>query len=123
MRFKNFEKFLPKGFVGHEKSTDYGQTLYIFQKDGKGLVRLEDEDDITGVFWIMELSVSKDYREEGLGTKLMEIAEHIAIYAGGTKLRLWVEEDSWMRDWYERLGFEDDGEDSQDGKITMTKVI
>lgn len=123
MRFKNFEKFLPKDFVGHEKSTDYGDTLYIFQKDGKGLVRLEEEDDVAGVFWIMELSVSKEDREDGLGTKLMGIAEDIAVYAGGTKLRLWVVEDSWMRDWYERLGFEDDGEEPQDGKITMTKII
>ena len=87
------------------------------------MVRLEEEDDVAGVFWIMELSVSKDYRDEGLGTKLMGIAEVIAVYAGGTKLRLWVVEDSWMRDWYERLGFEDDGEEPQDGKITMTKVI
>jgi GNAT superfamily N-acetyltransferase len=123
MRFKNSEIFFPKGFVGHEKSTDYGETLYIFQKDGKGLVRLEDEDDVAGVFWIMELSVSKDYREEGLGTKLMKIAEYIAICAGGTKLRLWVEKDKWMRGWYERLGFEDDGENDELGKITMTKVI
>lgn len=121
--FKNFEKYLPKDFVGHRKSTDYGESLYIFQKDGIGLVRLEDEDDVDGVFWIMELSVSKEYREEGLGTTLMKIAEDIAKYAGGIKLRLWVEKDKWMKDWYERLGFEDDGENDEQGKITMTKNI
>ena len=28
-----------------------------------------------------------------------------------------------MKDWYERLGFEDDGENDEQGKITMTKNI
>ena len=121
--FKDFKTQLPKGFIGHKKSTEYGESLYIFKEDGSGLVRLEDDDDVKGDFWIMELSVSVGCREEGLGTILMNIAENIALYNDATKIRLWVEKDKWMRSWYERLGFKDDGENDELGKITMTKYI
>lgn len=121
--FKDFKTHLPKGFIGHKKSTEYGESLYIFKEDGSGLVRLEDDDNIKGDYWIMELSVSVGCREEGLGTILMNIAENIALYNDATKIRLWVEKDKWMRYWYERLGFKDDGENDELGKITMTKYI
>lgn len=121
--FKDFKTHLPKGFIGHKKSTEYGESLYIFKEDGSGLVRLEDDDDVKGDFWIMELSVSVGCREEGLGTVLMNIAENIALYNDATKIRLWVEKDKWMRSWYERLGFKDDGENDELGKITMTKYL
>ena len=71
---KDFKTQLPKGFIGHKKTTEYGKSLYIFKEDGSGLVRLEYDDDVNGDFWIMELSVSVEYREEGLGTILMNIA-------------------------------------------------
>jgi ribosomal protein S18 acetylase RimI-like enzyme len=102
--FKDFKTHLPKGFIGHKKSTEYGESLYIFKEDGSGLVRLEDDDDVKGDFWIMELSVSVGCREEGLGTILMSVAENIALYNDAKKIRLWVEKDKWMRSWYERLG-------------------
>ena len=121
--FKDFKTHLPKGFIGHKKSTEYGESLYIFKEDGSGLVRLEDDDNVRGDYWIMELSVSVGCREEGLGTILMNIAENIALYNDATKIRLWVEKDKWMRSWYERLGFKDDGENDELGKITMTKYI
>ena len=121
--FKDFKTHLPKGFIGHKKSTEYGESLYIFKEDGSGLVRLEDDDSVKGDFWIMELSVSVGCREEGLGTILMNIAENIALYNDATKLRLWVEKDKWMRSWYERLGFKDDGENDELGKITMSKYL
>ena len=121
--FKDFKTHLPKGFIGHKKSTEYGESLYIFKEDGSGLVRLEDDDNVKGDYWIMELSVSVGCREEGLGTILMNIAENIALYNDATKIRLWVEKDKWMRYWYERLGFKDDGENDELGKITMTKYL
>lgn len=121
--FKDFKTHLPKGFIGHKKSTEYGESLYIFKEDGSALVRLEDDDNVKGDFWIMELSVSVGCREEGLGTILMNIAENIALYNDATKIRLWVEKDKWMRSWYERLGFKDDGENDELGKITMTKYL
>ena len=121
--FKDFKTHIPKGFIGHKKSTEYGESLYIFKEDGSGLVRLEDDDNIKGDYWIMELSVSVGCREEGLGTILMNIAENIALYNDATKIRLWVEKDKWMRSWYERLGFKDDGENDELGKITMTKYL
>ena len=121
--FKDFKTHLPKGFIGHKKSTEYGESLYIFKEDGSALVRLEDDDNVKGDFWIMELSVSVGCREEGLGTILMNIAENIALYNDATKIRLWVEKNKWMRSWYERLGFKDDGENDELGKITMTKYI
>lgn len=121
--FKDFKIHLPKGFIGHKKSTEYGESLYIFKEDGSGLVRLEDDDSVKGDFWIMELSVSVGCREEGLGTILMNIAENIALYNDATKIRLWVEKNKWMRSWYERLGFKDDGENDELGKITMTKNL
>lgn len=121
--FKDFKTHLPKGFIGHKKSTEYGESLYIFKEDGSALVRLEDDDNVKGDYWIMELSVSVGCREEGLGTILMNIAENIALYNDATKIRLWVEKDKWMRSWYERLGFKDDGENDEFGKITMTKYL
>ena len=121
--FKDFKTHLPKDFIGHKKSTEYGESLYIFKEDGSGLVRLENDDDVKGDFWIMELSVSVGCREEGLGTILMNIAENIALYNDATKIRRWVEKDKWMRSWYERLGFKDDGENDELGKITMTKYL
>lgn len=60
------------------------------------------QDDITKVY-ISNVNVRRAYRRKGLGNKLFDI---IVSYAKNfDAVYLWVEEHSWVQDWYGRRGF------------------
>lgn len=78
---------------------------FIMTKDGSGYVRLNIflGDGVSGV--MEDLSVSEGSRKHGVGLSLVQACEKISRENGCEELILWVEKDSWVRGWYEKLGF------------------
>lgn len=64
-----------------------------------------EQDDMEAV--MSNLSVGAMYRGEGIGLKLQQAREEYAVkhIPGLTAVLLWVNEDSWMRTWYENRGY------------------
>lgn len=63
-------------------------------------------DDNTTVY-ISNIFVRKNAKTKGIGTKLMNLCEQIAKKLGSKNISLWVKKDSWIHDWYKRLGYKD----------------
>lgn len=75
-------------------------------------------------FCIQNLHVLPHARKNGVGNKLLEAAEANARGNGFDELYLFVDKDSWQKEWYERKGFEyhDDFEDDEN-VIWMVKSV
>ncbi len=71
---------------------------------GKGWDEMEDEAK-TGEFYIDSLAVSLPYRNQGLGTALIEKAKKMAKELGITVVTLAVEPENRAKKLYEKLGF------------------
>ena len=66
---------------------------------------LEIYEDNPKVCVFTHLLVDEDYRQKGYGTKALEQAEMIAKDLGCDTIYLKVETDSWMHEWYLRMGY------------------
>ena len=71
---------------------------------GKGWDEMEDEAK-TGDFYIDSLSVSLPYRNQGVGTALVEKAKEMAKEIGIERVTLAVEPMNTAKKLYQRLGF------------------
>ena len=73
---------------------------------------------------LSELSVSSNFRNKGLGTKMQELREQLGVSLGCTESYLWVEKGSWMEGWYKRRGYKyfSDHKDEPDN-IWMVKNL
>ena len=83
-------------------------TLVHYTKTFKaqhGRIKLEWYSDDVESGYITALYVDKDYRKIGIGGELLKYAEDVAKFKGVDELYLKVEDGTWMKDWYERLGY------------------
>ncbi|OWR32685.1 GNAT family N-acetyltransferase [Saccharibacillus sp. O23] len=55
---------------------------------------------------IWHLAVHPDYRRQGIGRELLFEAMEKARVAGMQYLEAWTRDDRWVRDWYDKMGFE-----------------
>lgn len=62
-----------------------------------------DDDD---TLYLSSVFVEECNRKHGYGTKILKAAEEVAKTFGISKIRLKVETNSWMEDWYKRNGYE-----------------
>lgn len=84
---------------------NWGSTISIIC-DGVGVCGVEFLDT-TSWGYIYGLTVSKDYRREGIGSRLINEAERSIILRGFKEVRMDVEKTrKWQFEWYRRLGYE-----------------
>ena len=79
-----------------------------------GLLDIEYEKEIEtvctrgnglgGMIW--HIATHPDYQRMGIGTRLLEKAEEIAKKEGLTFLEAWTRDDKWVKQWYEKNGFD-----------------
>lgn len=55
---------------------------------------------------IWHLAIHPDYRRQGIGRELFFEAMERARAAGMQYLEAWTRDDRWVRDWYDKMGFE-----------------
>ena len=89
----------------HKNKWALGETHNIILEDGAAIVRVSVYNDDPKTAWIFNVSVIEERRGEGLGDKILELAEKEAREMGATTVKLSVEEDLWCKDWYKRKGY------------------
>ena len=90
---KHYSKEGNCNFIGFMEST------------GVAYARAYTFDDDKMTFYLDNLSVNLDFRNNGLGTMLQEKREQIAKEKGYKYTMLWVKKGTWMRKWYKRRGY------------------
>lgn len=118
-----FDWGAPRKHIERFISQENGDALYLVAWDGKlpvGHLLLKwrgtaDEpvaSEIKDCPDLEDLFVCPDYRSSGIGTRLLECAEHAAAKRGDTRIGLGVSVDNpRARSLYERLGYIDTGLD------------
>ena len=96
-------------FSFYGNKTEYGNEIMIMES-GKAFVRLYIYLDDPDSIYIENLSVSHEYRQNKIATKLMEVIQVIAKEIEVKSIWLWViwrKDLTWIHDWYIRIGFLD----------------
>lgn len=99
------EALTPYNYITHISDSTWGTTFYTMKSDGRGFIKtyyyLDDPDYI----YASDLHVDKDMRNKGIGSKLLEIHLNNAKCLGAKYSLLWVRKDTWIKDWYKKLGY------------------
>lgn len=77
----------------------------------------EDDDDS---IYISSLRVDPKYRGMGIASELIKACEDAT---DRTNSYLWVEEGSWMQEWYKRIGYQYYQQHERPGFVWMRKVL
>lgn len=92
--------------VIHNNNYWWGHNQTIITNDGSGSIRVSYVDDDPNTAFVDNLIVLKQKRKQGIGTRLMNIANMCAIDNNCNKIKLWTQKDTdWLVSWYKRLGF------------------
>ena len=102
-------------FVIHSNKVSWGHVWHIITSNGVGHVALELDNDDLDTMYLYSLSVYQDSRNKGIGKKLMNEAEKIAIENNVYKIKLDIDKPKkqWLYDFYVHLGYEDYKEDDE----------
>ena len=95
-----------------QQSMALGRTSYVVADGGRAIVlvsMLDTQGEWKGFATMHDLVVHESRRKNGLGSRLVRIAEDVARDMGADTLRLAVEPGTWMEAWYFRLGFNETG--------------
>ena len=121
---KNSEKLLiyalptiTKNHLGININEFDDQTEILIYKSKVCSVKLTIYSDVDTVGFISSLFVDEDYRCKKNGTLLLFVCEAIAKTLNLKILSLYVEKDSFMHRWYNRLGFVDYMTNSSDPNL------
>ena len=82
-----------------------GRSVYITRYQGNALVMLTILNGNGDFGVIHDLIVHKDWRNAGIGEQLLNAACEEAEKLGLSRVRIAVEPQTWMEEWYERKGF------------------
>lgn len=114
-------------FIYHSKTESWGSSIFLMEKEGKAFGRLYwYNDDILNKY-IEGLSVDDQFRKQKIGTSLLKRLEKISKSMCANSISLKVEKNTWMYDWYKRLGYKEcktnEEKENENNFIWMTKLI
>ena len=84
---------------------EYTDKEYIYIEDDISKICLYRYYDDDTIIYLSNLYVDTNMRNKGIGTRLVSMCENIAENLGINKIILFVEKNSWMQKWYNRLGY------------------
>ena len=87
------------------KIVEVEMEINITIHDGKATTTLYSYADDPSNIYLAGLRVKPEFMNKGYGRELLGLCEKIVRGLDIITICLWVEEDSWMQDWYERLGY------------------
>lgn len=89
-----------------------------------GKVSIYQYNDDSSSIYVANLFVLKSYRHKGIGIQLLKISEQIGKSLNADNCYLLVKKDSWMHEWYKRIGYMDfKNYEKQKGFIWMIKSL
>ena len=106
-------------WIFHYQNLLHQQALFIMEKSGHAMIRI-CKMDYEDCVYLSDLYVNEDYRKNNLGNELMVICEKIARKIKVNAIELDAYINSWVIEWYKKLGFEIT---QSTGFITMVKKI
>lgn len=98
------------GVVYHYFGDNYKFALYTYNDDPY-------------VTYLSNVWVNDESRGQGIGDKLLNVAEEMAIQHNAKVICLKVLVDTWVHDWYQRQGFIDYIDDEDSNYVWMKKVL
>lgn len=110
-----------QNYILHYGEEAWGYMIYIMEKHGKALCSVYWYKDNDESLYVSNLSVAVNSRNEGLGTELFCICEKIGNFLNAESSCLMVLKDSWMYNWYSRLGYEYLNVDTYDSSYVWMK--
>lgn len=111
------------GYIVQFTDTENYFSVTIMSNDFLASVKLAIDVDNPCAIYIRDLGVDSEYRDQGYGTKLLNLCFAIAKQIKGVSTcYITVPKGSWMYDWYCRLGFIYAGDESC-GIAWMAKII
>ena len=64
----------------------------------------EDRPGLGGMIW--HIAVLRDFRRQGIASRLLAAAEEAARARGIERFEAWTRDDPWVQQWYESHGFQ-----------------
>lgn len=96
---------MEKDFIVSVRKLAWGKDYTYVEKNGNAQASMYIYWDKPDVSYIGDLYVNENIRRNGMGTKLLEAIFKKCDELKIKKCALLCSEDSWMHDWYERIGF------------------
>jgi GNAT superfamily N-acetyltransferase len=112
-----------KKFIVHHRIEEFGESLMIMEENGKGYVRLYYYNDDIHSTYIEGLSVDVEFRRMGIATAIINVCERVSLENGADKMYLFVKPNTWVYDWYKRIGYVETGITREDGDVWMSKNL
>ena len=106
--------------IKESQSREVYKNTFIELKDDSGSIYVRQEDNICVIH---SLTVRPKLRKKGNGTLLLQEAENTIICMGFDKSKLYVKTKSWMKKWYEHMGYQEIKSDSIPGFSKMIKNL
>lgn len=91
--------------IKHMTEPYWGREIMLMGSDGLSFVRIYWYTDDEKSIFIECLSVDPTARRKGIATKMLKEVHDIAKRLEAESITLSVKRDSWVFDWYKRLGF------------------
>jgi len=109
---KSIERFSQKHQLYAFHFADLGDwwQVDIMRRDGIAKAYFYQYEDQMYQGVLSGLHVDTRFRKNGLGLQLQEMREDLAQVLGCERVQLFCEKDSWMRKWYEKRGYKENGE-------------
>lgn len=102
----DIKKLLGDKFIYNYTKEDWGDAVVIMEQTGIGMCRAyRYKDDALSIYFDW-LSVHPNSRKQGLATELISVLHQLAKQLNAQYCYLWVKKDTWVADWYKRLGYE-----------------
>ena len=110
-------------FISHRMYGDQQLSIVIVESKGKAHIRLFQDYENCRRVYFEGLSVEEPHRKLKLGSEILKIAETAARILLAKEFFLSVEEDSWVHDWYRRIGYSYFSKHEEEGLIWMIKKL
>ena len=91
--------------VKHLNEWKWGKSFYLIEEDGTATISVSITNDEPEQAYLGALSVYEPRRNEGRGKKMMCLAMNIARDNGCKYAYLLADKDSFVFEWYKRMGF------------------
>jgi ribosomal protein S18 acetylase RimI-like enzyme len=95
---------IPDGIALFSIEDHYGKSIFIFRKDGTGMVRIYI--DSNKYVYITDLNVTEEKRGLGIGSGMINMAEKTASKLGYDVVRLKCLNER-LKKWYESMGYQE----------------
>ena len=96
-------------------------SIFIMESEGRSYARLDIFSDTSK---ITDLSTNLDSRKRGFASQIISRCEEISRESKVSSICLWVDKDSWMYNWYSKLGYVEYADNEEEkGAVWMRKDL